>query len=742
MYKKKDSLCRRLTARRSGLWLVVGLLLLAAGLHSRLVEATADDDACLYYYNVIDTCDSDAILDLWKKKDEADEVCLEEAVRNYYGRCFRLKISNALKACDLKLFLKEEEVVANFKGKSTFPIMREMVRHNKCNTFVGKCFGEKLNRAIEQDDWQSIVEVEKLITSEELKNCGTNSKLVKLVKKARADYFKRWVSQKMVHLVELYDLEEIHRLETFIYKEIQDSPDFQKMLEEFLDMKCRNLNNVLEYTLREGVSSCDLDQIQDIEDLLLFKWKKNCLGYDYSAMENRILQAKQLYMGSCLQDDLKKYASRCDLGRILKLEEVAKSYNARDILQKISADKCSKLVSCLEEELKLAVDSCNADRLQEFETLLDSSFNECANYTELKSLLKKQQQTFAGTCQSGSKAKAQQSNALKAGSSSVANPAPGEHDWIREVNKLTDTYKASPKGTLPLTQISKIISKEFENNILLPPLLNKSLTAYNRQAKFVSLIKTMLDVQQKLEYDRYLDSVLERIATKTFGVKAGRKIILSEARLKWIEDLFKGMDKELRAALSEVNDPTATYKFYTKLYLPLIKINGLLNNIYEYNGEKPFVYFIDSLDKEKLEASFTEFLKFVKTLDFVNAEVPLSKLLSNYYTKRGKNIWKEPDLLLSKNINLPVFINVLMAQEGRLNEAYDFKAILNNLLIYIDNKWYLIKHANYENNKIDYYDNMVYFDFIYNDLLIPLEIKTFSLRDEIGRIIPLGRLVD
>ncbi len=738
MYKRTRCLFSGLVAHMSSLLIVVGVFLLATGLHSQPVEAAVEGE-CRYYFEVISTCNSDAILALWEDEKGVNESCVEDAVRWYYSGCFRSKLDNALRLCDLKLFLKEEAVVNNFKGQSIYPVMREMVRHNKCNIFVGKCLGKILDKAIEQDDWQTITEVEKLINSEELKNCGSNSKLAGLVKKAKNDYFDRWVSQKMVQLVKVYDLEEIYKLETFIYKEIQDSPDFPKMLEKFLDLKCRNLDNILEHTLGEAITDCDLKQIQDVEDILLFKWKRNCLGYDYKAMENSILQAKQSYMNSCLQADLRKYIDRCDLGRILELAEVAESYNAQDIIQEISAKKCLKLTNCWEGDLKFAVDTCNDNRFQELEELLDSSFSECDNSSELKSLLKQKQQTFSSVCQ----ADAEPGGVQKDVAEGATEPVYAENKWISKVNSLIDNYKSSPKDTFPLAEINKIISREFEKNILLPPLLNENHTAYNRQAKFVNLIKTMLDVRQKLEYDRYLDNILEIITAKIFGVAGDKKkIILSEAELKRVEKLFEGMDKELRAALSELNDPEATYKFYTKLYFPLIKIDGLLNYIYEYNGQQPFVYFIDSLDKKMLEASFSEFLKFTKSLDFVNAETPFSEWLVHYYTKRGKKIWRQPDLLISRNINLPVFINVLKAQEGRLSETYDFKAILNNLLVHIDNKRYLIKKVNYEDHKVDYYDNMFFFDFIYNDLLIPLEIKTFPLRDETGRLIPLGRLVD
>jgi hypothetical protein len=206
-----------------------------------------------------------------------------------------------------------------------------------------------------------------------------------------------------------------------------------------------------------------------------------------------------------------------------------------------------------------------------------------------------------------------------------------------------------------------------------------------------------------------------------------------------MENLFKGLDKELREAIFEVNNPEVTYKFYTKFYFQLIKIDSFLNYIYEYEDQRPFEDFIDRFDKDRLEASFGEIQKYLVGLDFINAEKSLTRLLIYYYKKRGVNIWEYPDITLSKNINIPVFINILKAYQEDLKEHFSYETILRKSLDYIDDKEYLIKKVRYK--KRTYYNSISFYNFMYHHLLLPLEVKRYPFRDKEGNYLPFSNLV-
>lgn len=339
---------------------VAALGIIAGGCFGPAQAEDKSAEVCQFYQDKLreaeKNCDLEKILSIWELSQQLGYDCVNKEVSRiivaYSSKCLGEKSERASSDCNINLILREETLVnTRLKDQPGYAIMREMLKRAKCINFVDKCLDNMLKEAIAQDDWPAIIEVEETINSDAFKNCYNLSKLAELIKRAKHDYFKQWIPKKLGQAVEKGDLGEIYRLEAFVSKDMQNSPDFEDIQEEFLKIKCQKLDVILNRALEEAVANCNANQILDVENLLLYKWKKNCLGYDYAAMEARIMQAERSYLEGCLNSELKTCVNRCDLGRIVELEKMTGSLQAVQAQQEVAAKKCNDLTECLEADL-------------------------------------------------------------------------------------------------------------------------------------------------------------------------------------------------------------------------------------------------------------------------------------------------------------------------------------------------------------------------------------------------------
>jgi hypothetical protein len=389
--------------RLIGFLILVGIVVAGS-----MNPACADDKLCQEYKNklkeALNRCDLDDYFALKELNRGIGYGCIKnvdkEILGEYYTKCFQSHIVEAVYDCNLEKLLEEGEIVNNkLKSLSTFTIMREMLRHAKCSEFSDRCFKKTLEKAVANENWSKILEIDIIIDSKSFKICSNHSKLITLVEKAKRDYFRQWIPERLLQSIKKQNLEEIYNLEIFVFQGMRDSPDFQKMREEFLDLKCRSQNDILQNILVEAVSGCNINQILHIENLMLKKWKKNCLDYDYDAMKDNFYENKLDYLDKCFDYDLSDFVNNCDLGRILDLQRAARSIDDSGVLKEVSERKCFDLVECFIEDFEHAVHTCNQDRMHQLETLLKSAvFRKCGNYKKFLGILKQQKQAIDREC--------------------------------------------------------------------------------------------------------------------------------------------------------------------------------------------------------------------------------------------------------------------------------------------------------------------------------------------------------
>jgi len=320
-------------------------------------------------------------------------------------------------------------------------------------------------------------------------------------------------------------------------------------------------------------------------------------------------------------------------------------------------------------------------------------------------------------------------------------------DLSGRVASILQQYRPDARDEFDQERLTRIFYQAFERNILHPPILYSALTVRKRKNGFVDLINNMIKAAEVLKDDAYIDRLLNRFLNRTFRIsKYKNKVLLAEADLKKRENLFRGMDRPLRDAIFEVatsktDNKKIAYRFFNNFYLPLIKINKLFDRIYIYDNERPYEYFLDRFSKQDLVRSSNEFFSFTRNLDFVNAETSLTKLIKHYYRKLGLNPWERSDIIVSKNINLSVHKAILEAFKSSYKDSYEFEKIIKNFLNYVDNEDYLIKSIDYKRQEKDVYDNRLFFEFIYYQLLVPYELIRFPVLDNDGNPISIDKLM-
>lgn len=357
-------------------------------------------------HEAMDSCDLDSFLALKELSGGMGADCNEDIVNEilgqYFTKCFQPHLTTAIVNCDLDMLLKEEEIInSQLDDLPAYTVMREMHRHSKCSEFSERCLQNMLDEALAEEDWSKILEVERIVQSNAIKICSNHSKLTAMIKNTKGDYYRQWIPEKLTRTIDKQDLEKIYSLETFTFEGMKDSPDFQKMREEFLNLKCSNQDRILQVILAEAVVNCDLNQIRQTENLMTKKWKKNCPDYDYDAMKENFHLTKLAYFEKCFDDTLETIISDCDLGRILDMEREAGNIEEAGVLDDVSDGKCGELEECFIEDFRHTINTCNHDRLRLLGTIIKSRFfNECDDHDDLLEILREQKQAFAGKCPS------------------------------------------------------------------------------------------------------------------------------------------------------------------------------------------------------------------------------------------------------------------------------------------------------------------------------------------------------
>jgi len=312
---------------------------------------------------------------------------------DYYGRCIGDKLDISFQNCQLELIINEEKLVnSKLKNWSGFPSIQGLVLYYKCFCFAELCIQDMIDKAISEDNWKLIIYLEDILSDNSLANCPNYENLSDMVLDAKRDYFQAWVLDKLADAIHSYDLMEISRLEELLTKSMKNASGFHTMHKEFSELKCQHMNDLLDYLLNEAMTYCNEQQLQEVAGIFQYRWRRDCAGYDYRAMTDKIARTKLTYLGNCSNDNLRTFSDNCDVGRILELEMMAQSLpDAENLLKKIQMEKCLTFAKCFQADLDIAITNGNEQRLKELQQIINSgSFDGCSSAVRLKNILLQQ----------------------------------------------------------------------------------------------------------------------------------------------------------------------------------------------------------------------------------------------------------------------------------------------------------------------------------------------------------------
>jgi len=246
-----------------------------------------------------------------------------------------------------------------------------------------------------------------------------------------------------------------------------------------------------------------------------------------------------------------------------------------------------------------------------------------------------------------------------------------------------------------LAGIHEKIKSEFERT-----LLDKVLPSEAKKLKLIDVIQLLIEIAGILNDESELSYIVEKLRVDIFDFDPRQpecqSMKLAEKQPENREMIFKSLDRNLREAALAVHNKAFFARLYTDFYLPLIRIEGFLDRIYEYDDsssirQRPYTSLLNELDSKDKEASFevlNGLLACPASPNYLSIEASLQKFLFEYYQKLGRNLWENPQAF-SFNINANIWVfKYLLEQkliDNKLQEKYAYKELLEIFLAQLPN---------------------------------------------------------
>lgn len=287
-----------------------------------------------------------------------------------------------------------------------------------------------------------------------------------------------------------------------------------------------------------------------------------------------------------------------------------------------------------------------------------------------------------------------------------------------------------------LKEIYDKIKQEFRLT-----LGDKRLSPEDRRSRLVNVIGLSINIAGVLGDWKELNYIVKILRIDIFGVGSEgdgcKRIQLSQSQLKDRTDDFVLLDRDLRdAAFAVKKNKFFLAALYSDFYIPLIRIQGFLDRVYEYDSstysfqkERPYESLFKKLEEQDKKSSFKNLVTILNGAGYLNIDTSLKKLLAFHYKLLNVNLWKEPEQYpVNENSNLWIFHHLLekMMEKDGPRKEYQYEKLLKKFTDGLGLPGGITAGTQQEFHAL--------YRFIAFRVLNPYELKTFPLYDKNGEI--------
>lgn len=227
-------------------------------------------------------------------------------------------------------------------------------------------YKDELARAGKSCDWEKIEEIGEIADS------YVDACLCELVEEAKCSYFFSCASKELNRAYKNCDIEEILSVRNLVDDEMIDCPSIFNMRERVMGVKCLYYDICDKKVMRKQINDCDQKGFLGTIETLISGLMDDCPDYD--SIKNSLRQQKSDYFYSCIKDDLLVVSENCDLKTLQQIDSdvtnyFSDSYGSEDILALTSEFTCSHFDRCLASDIKYAADGCDIEKIVELEDL-------------------------------------------------------------------------------------------------------------------------------------------------------------------------------------------------------------------------------------------------------------------------------------------------------------------------------------------------------------------------------------
>jgi hypothetical protein len=294
------------------------------------------------------------------------ERSLQKQKVAFFDSCIKSELIRSSDKCDLALLQRKERAIReSFSDVPNYKKVLILIEEFKCSYF-DLCLITDFQKVSSECDIKKIIELEDLLLSDIARKCLFDSKtIITSLDKAKTEYYKNCAAKDIKEAYNKLDRELIN----LILKSLTTYPN-NEIKHNLLREKARIFSKVVKNKLKEGIDSCNLDAIIQVEEFVYQERDLPNLGQ----IEEWVAVTKCGYFTRCVKEDLDLARVSCNLDRILEIEELtAKIKGASDCIDvnsMVQKSKCLYFLECADKDLDKAIENCDESRLREIDGLV------------------------------------------------------------------------------------------------------------------------------------------------------------------------------------------------------------------------------------------------------------------------------------------------------------------------------------------------------------------------------------